>query len=561
MKARLTFAIFTFTALFVSSAQLQANQTVDTWTGGGLTNNWSEPANWSPAGNQPPLSNDYLHFGGSVRPAPVNDFFPNFSVGQIIFNSGAAPFTLSGFSVGFFNINPLPNLIQNNSTSLQTINFANNGGVFGSGIVTQFPTSIVANSGNLLIQSNIEIENFGANATLTFDGSQTTTVTGIIRDAFIAAGITKNGSGTLVLARNNVFSGPVNINNGTVQVDAPFALGQGDTNIIGILPNFAVLETFGPNPFFFFVGNNFTILGGLPFNILQMKVGGLIPGFTSDHMTTGNNANLSGELFVHKINNFMPLVGDQVNIISTGGVVNGTFQSVQSDFPGLVRPIAIYFAQAVDVRFVLSATFLSQALTFNQQQVAHAIDLAFASLCLTPAQRAQLGSIPIAFLPAAFDLIAPEEFGALYEMSFSRAVMQSSNLQHRMDQVRANADPNCGPIVQVNPVEGKDKNMTMPPAPAPAPRFNTFATGSGEYVAVHDQDANAQGYRITNGTFLAGADYSFLNMFAIGVYGGYAGSEAELNNRGQLISDGGQVGGYATFFTHGFYVQGAGGAG
>jgi len=80
-------------------------------------------------------------------------------------------------------------------------------------------------------------------------------------------------------------------------------------------------------------------------------------------------------------------------------------------------------------------------------------------------------------------------------------------------------------------------------------------------VAVHDQDANAQGYRITNGTFLAGADYSFLNMFAIGVYGGYAGSEAELNNRGQLISDGGQVGGYATFFTHGFYVQGAGGAG
>ena len=50
-------------------------------------------------------------------------------------------------------------------------------------------------------------------------------------------------------------------------------------------------------------------------------------------------------------------------------------------------------------------------------------------------------------------------------------------------------------------------------------------------------------------------------MFAIGIYGGYAGSEAQLVNNGSIISDGGQVGGYATFFTHGFYVQGAGGAG
>src|SRR5205823_10473600 len=133
------------TALFVLSAQLQANQVVDTWTGGGATNNWSDPNNWSPAGNQPPQSNDYLHFAGNLRTTPVNDFFPNFSVGQVIFNAGAAAFTLTGNSIGFFNMNPLPNVIQNNSVTLQTINFANNGGVFGSGVITQFPTSIVAN--------------------------------------------------------------------------------------------------------------------------------------------------------------------------------------------------------------------------------------------------------------------------------------------------------------------------------------------------------------------------------------------------------------------------------
>lgn len=401
--------------------------------------------------------------------------------------------------------------------------------------------------------------------TLTLNGSNTNlnSVTGSIHDGGFGGqtNITKDGFGTWILGGiNNTYTGPVNINNGTLEVASVSALGLGNTTIVGILPNFGVLKTAGAGPIFFNVGNNFTILGGTPFNILEMKVGGTVPFLTADHMSVGNNANLAGELFVRRINNYMPLPGDEVQIISTGGTVNGTFMSVQSDFPGLVQPIAVYFPQAVDVRFVLANTFVSQALTFNQQQAAHAVDLAFANLCLSPAQRAILGSIPVAFLPAAFDLLAPEEFGALYEMSFSRAVMQNNNLQHRMDQVRANADPNCGPVVEVAP-EGKDKNMMMPPAPPPSPRFNTFATGSGEYVAVHDQDANAQGYRITNGTFLAGADYSFLNMFAIGIYGGYAGSEAELVNNGHINADGGQVGGYATFFTHGFYIQGAGGAG
>jgi outer membrane autotransporter protein len=205
---------------------------------------------------------------------------------------------------------------------------------------------------------------------------------------------------------------------------------------------------------------------------------------------------------------------------------------------------------------------LSQAITFNQQQVANALDDAFAMVCLTPTQLAAVGNIPVAFLPAAYDLIAPEEFGAIYEMSFSRAQVQSSNLQHRMDQIRFNGDPNCGPVVEINPgPEGKNVKEVVPPAPAPEARFDTFAIGSGQYVTVHDQDENAQGYRITNGSFLAGADYRFLHNFGIGIYGGYNGSEANLVHDGYINSDGGTIGGFATFFTHGFYLQGSGGAG
>ncbi len=134
-----------------------------------------------------------------------------------------------------------------------------------------------------------------------------------------------------------------------------------------------------------------------------------------------------------------------------------------------------------------------------------------------------------------------------------------------MDQIRENADPNCGPTVEINPPIQEGKNVVSknvaPPAPAPAPdnRWGTFAMGSGQYVTVHNQDDNADGYKITNGSFLAGVDYRLLHNLAIGVYGGYVGSESDLVGRGRITTDGGTVGGYATFFSDGFYLQGAGG--
>ncbi len=155
----------------------------------------------------------------------------------------------------------------------------------------------------------------------------------------------------------------------------------------------------------------------------------------------------------------------------------------------------------------------------------------------------------------------------MYEISFSRAIVQSENLQRRMDQVRANADPNCGAPAEISPPIQEGKNVVSknvaPPAPPLAPdnRWGTFAMGSGQYVTVHNQDDNADGYKITNGSFLAGVDYRVLHNLAIGVYGGYVGSESELVGRGHITTDGGTVGGYATFFSHGFYLQAAGGGG
>src|SRR5207244_1687019 len=67
-----------------------------------------------------------------------------------------------------------------------------------------------------------------------------------------------------------------------------------------------------------------------------------------------------------------------------------------------------------------------------------------------------LGFLDLRALPAAYDLIAPEEFAAIYDVGFSQAVVHNDNLMRRMDDVRAGADGYCGPIVEVP--TGKDYN-------------------------------------------------------------------------------------------------------
>ncbi|HWY52270.1 MAG TPA: autotransporter domain-containing protein [Chthoniobacterales bacterium] len=577
MKTRLTFAAFTFVTLLVFTPPLHAFQNDEVWTGGGTTNNWSDPGNWT-GPTAPPTSDDFLHFAGSIRTMPNNDFSPNFAVDQILFDSGAASFTLNGNAVGFFDVNnPRLNLIQNNSTKLQTLNFTNNGGSGGNAgiLFGGVPGTIDAASGNILLSVlDIELESFSPHqADLTFTGSFNTTLTANnqgIFDTFNAAGVIKNGSGTLFFPNDNSYSGGTTINAGILQIGSLNSLGV--PAHFGFMPppnqtvlNGGTLQTIPETPLTFNVPGDFVQNGGT----LRIQLGSSTTGVNNDLMQVNNGVTLGANsfLFIHRIDTYTPAIGDTVTIITTNNGVTGTFSDsspVASDFPGLIQPFALYPGTTVDIQFRLGSFTSVPGLTFNQNAVAVALNQAFADMCLPASTFSILGFVPIADLPHVYDLIAPEEFAAMYEMSFSRAVVQSGNLQGRMDQIRANADPDCGPIVEINPApEGKNvvgKNVVAPaPAPAPDNRLGTFAMGSGQYVTVHNQDDNADGYKITNGSFLAGVDYRLLHNLAIGVYGGYVGSEANLVGRGRITADGGTAGGYATFFTHGFYLQAAGG--
>jgi hypothetical protein len=77
-----------------------------TWTGLGASDNWSDANNWTPAG-APPNVNSFtpakasVHFDGSTRLTPAQNFVTGFNLFEIIYEVGAGPFVISGSPIGF----------------------------------------------------------------------------------------------------------------------------------------------------------------------------------------------------------------------------------------------------------------------------------------------------------------------------------------------------------------------------------------------------------------------------------------------------------------------------
>jgi len=303
-----------------------------------------------------------------------------------------------------------------------------------------------------------------------------------------------------------------------------------------------------------------------PSGTLQMEIGGLNAGVNSDLLTVGpagGNATLDGTLQLVRVNNFTPLPGQRVHIITDSASHTGTFSDVDLVNWGLIQPVPMYNEpNDIYVVFQLSNSFASQALTRNQKAVARNLD----NVVNDPAAAeliAFIGSEPLGNLPHDYDLIAPEELAAIYEIGFSQAVVHNDNLQRRMDDIRAGSNGYCPPSVEISTglsKDGKDAGVTdknVAPAQAVVTasenRWGTFVTGSGNLVNVGNDDLNANGYDIATGNVTVGGDYRFGDHFAVGIDGGYSASTADLANAGRIDVNGGQIGLYATVWGNGWF--------
>jgi autotransporter-associated beta strand protein len=215
-----------FAASLLIPALVHAGTTENAlWTGGGSTDNWNDTANWS-GGNQPQGAdaNTVIHFAGSTRITPNNDYGAFTLESQILFDSGASSFTLGGNAI------KLNFKIENNSSVLQTYNMTGLSLAPSSsgGIVELDPTS-----GDLTVNtpgSAIFLDN---NAELDVFGSHILTLNGSVQDGGASTGkFVLQGPATVVFNAANTYTGGTFINNGSLQFDtggsATGALTLGD---------------------------------------------------------------------------------------------------------------------------------------------------------------------------------------------------------------------------------------------------------------------------------------------------------------------------------------------
>ncbi len=378
-------------------------------------------------------------------------------------------------------------------------------------------------------------------------------------------------AGTIVLSGLNTYSGGTALNSGTLVVNSPQALGLGDVEV-----NSGILRA-DPQPIN--VKGNYTQNAG---GILQLQVAGANPG-QYDSLNVGGNAVLGGTLQLISPG-FQPKAGNQLTLVSTGGVVSGRFAQFLDPFatgPGFNTVDLVYGRNSVLLEFlnltppvppptpppvIVTMDFASFALTPNQLAAANLLD----ENQLNP-KAADLMSFlhkePFSNLPADLEKISPDGLTAFYEISFSNANIQRLNVEGRLDDLRSgsnglssNMKVNGGTVNLEDEatVDGKSSKSPVERAlqPGPENRWGVWVTGFGDFVNV-DGDYNARGYDFTTGGVTVGVDYRMTDQLAIGGMGEYAHTWTSLKPSGDIDVDSGRGGVYANWFNHGIYLNGA----
>jgi outer membrane autotransporter protein len=364
--------------------------------------------------------------------------------------------------------------------------------------------------------------------------------------------LAQNGAGTTILGGTNTYSGGTIINKGTLLVNNAQALGLGN-----VVVNGGVL---GADPQPIIVKGNYTQNAG---GTLQLQVAGAHPG-QYDTLSVGGNATLGGTLQLISLG-FQPKSGDQLALVTTGGLVSGSFAQFVDPFagPGFSFAGLVYEPNSVLLEFFNYAAF---ALTTNQLASANLLD----AVHLDPSAANLISFInnqPFANLPGDFEKISPDGLTAFYEISFSNANIQRLNLEGRLDDIRngsngfnSNMKVNGATVSTENAIgaDGKTSKGVVEPIlkPAPENRWGVWVTGFGDFVNVNG-DGNSNGYDFTTGGVSLGVDYRITDQLAVGVMGEYSHTWTSLNPSGQMNVDSGRGGLYATWFNHGIYLNGA----
>jgi len=310
--------------------------------------------------------------------------------------------------------------------------------------------------------------------------------------------------------------------------------------------------------------------------VLQTK---LASASRYDVLAINGTAALDGNLSVFRFNGFVPRKRDEFAILTADQGITGEFAAVEDPLKGnyALELHTIYTAHSVVLQ-TAQDSFLQFALTPNQRAVARNLD-SFSGLDsgFEDPRGAELieflNTVSGPMLPGAYDQIAPEELGAVFDLGMGAADVSALNVQRRLGEIRAGSTGFSESLSLARPSEWQlaantlngvaDVSQSPLPSvmtPSPDNRWGLFATGSGEFTDV-DGTANSSGYDFKSAGITLGADYRVNRQFAVGIMAGYVDNGAHLIDDGSVDVQGFKGGVYATWYDKGFYVDSAVGGG
>jgi T5SS/PEP-CTERM-associated repeat protein/autotransporter-associated beta strand protein len=522
--------------------------------------------------------------GGSV--SNTNGFigFAGLASGTVIVDGSGSTWTNSG------NLYVGGNTVRAAGVGLLRIQ---NGGVVKAATTTVWSTGTLEIGINPNLTGTLRFDNGGTLRTIaatTFSNSATLTGTGVRVDSGIfistlsgifegTGGLTKSGAGTIVFTNASTYSGDTHVEGGSLIVDGSItspnsfvnsaALLGGTGTIGGNVASSGVVSPGNSGPGKLTLNGSYTQSNT---GTLEIEIGGLA-SVQHDLLRTDGTAQLNGVLQLARLNNFHFVPGDKVTFLTAAGGVAGTFSTVTNPFNDtIILTDVVYEANQVSLESFQGSFASLSGLSRNQRAVAKNLDL-----IVTDPRESEL----IAFLDTEllgklrhdYDLIAPEELASIYEIGFSQVTVQNLNLQRRMEEIRAGSTGFSASGFNMHG-DGRDNSdgktsiyntSSEKPAPlfnpSPENRWGMFVTGSGEFVSTGNEDANARGYDITTGGVTLGLDFRPAPHFVFGVNTGYAHSSADLVEKGRVTVEAAKIGAYATYFSGGFYLDTAVGAG
>ena len=426
-----------------------------------------------------------------------------------------------------------------------TLQVGNGGtsGTLGSGNVTNLSFLVFARSDSISVSNNI-----------TGNGS-----------------LTQAGSGTLVINSANTYSGGTVVNGGTLTVANSHALGSGNLGVLN-----GTLQTGSAQtgiPLSINVGGNYLQYSA---GTLALGIGGTALA-NHDWLNITGTAILNGTLTVLPLNGYSPNLFDSVVLITASGGVasNTTFATFNNQIVApLLQANLLYNPNNVTLTWS-QLPLAPYALTPNQQATAGALDSAANNPVMKPLL-ANLDTLPTSQLPAAFDLISPEQLTAMPQMAFAGMDARGQNFLSRVNDLHSNTNSHgfSSSRFSLNDTSSSDLPVYQtadaaqiyamraddPFNPSLDNPWGVYIEGNGEFLS-QGSDANASGYHATSGGVTIGLDRRLCDQFVVGLTLGYADVSASLNNGGYVNANDGQASLYAAWFNQGLHMEGMIGGG